>query len=262
MDWEVEKMSDTQKEHTHFISAGESIGSTFKKTIKDSGYPITRVVVIVEEDILIEKKEDDENRKNIKKKIQDAINEVSHLCKDFEIEFELKEIPQISSNLSLNNVRDSVLEILKGYPGSKYYFNISGGGKILSIGLFLMSLWVEGISYHVDRLNHFQKLSVPKIHVKDVSKNPNYVHIMEIISKSSRRPIPRKELLGKFKAKKLGKKNSTEKEFGGTLTKHVANLIDWGLVKESFVKGNKKEKEYDLTDDGVFALNFIKLQSQ
>ncbi|MCQ1535392.1 hypothetical protein FTO70_06755 [Methanosarcina sp. KYL-1] len=253
-------MSDPQKEHIHFISAGESIGSTFKKTIKDSGYPITRAVVIVEGDILIEKKEDDDYRKSTKQKIRDAINEVKYLCEYFEIEFELKEIPQISSNLSLNSVRDSVLEILEIYPGSKYYFNISGGGKILSIGLFLMSLWVEGISYHVDRLNHFQKLSVPKMHVKDISKNPNYVYIMEIISKSSRRPIPRKELLGKFKAKKGD--NNTEKEFGGILTKHVANLINWGLVRESFVKGNKKEKEYDLTDDGIFALNFIKLQSQ
>lgn len=253
-------MSDPQKEHIHFISAGESIGSTFKKTIKDSGYPITRAVVIVEDDILIEKNEDDDDRKKIKRKIRDAINEVKYICEYFEIDFKLKEIPQISSNLSLNNVRDSVLEILEIYPGSKYYFNISGGGKILSIGLFLMSLWVEGVSYHVDRLNHFQKLSVPKMHIKDMSKNPNYVYIMEIISKSSRKPISRKELLGKFKAKKGGDK--TEKEFGGILTKHVANLTYWGLVKETFVKGNKKEKEYDLTDDGIFALNFIKLQSQ
>jgi hypothetical protein len=176
------------------------------------------------------------------------------------VEYEIKVI----SHISLETIRDSVLEILEKHPDAKYYFNISGGTKVLSIGLFVMSLWLEGTAYHIDSSNHFQKLTVPKMHVKDISQNPNYVNILEILKKSPGNKLSRIQLFTTLKDKyqpvRELKGKDERKLTGGVLTKLISNLIKWGLVEEGYKEGSKKEKEYMITEDGLFALKFMKSQ--
>lgn len=44
----------------------------------------------------------------------------------------------------------------------------------------------------------------------------------------------------------------------GTLSKWINDLYKWGLLCTNYAKDNKKEKVINITNDGLFALNFIK----
>jgi len=109
-----------------------------------------------------------------------------------------------------------------------------------------------------------QKLTVPKMHVKDISQNPNYVNILEILKRSPENKLSRTrvftELKDEYKPVRALKGKTERKLTGGVLTKLVSSLIEWGLVEEGYKKGSKKEKEYTITEDGVFALKFVKSQ--
>ena len=55
----------------------------------------------------------------------------------------------------------------------------------------------------------------------------------------------------------------TKRELGsGTLTKLLANMLDWDLIHEEFRPGSRKEKIYSITPDGEFALKFFLIQQK
>ncbi|MDP3444315.1 MAG: hypothetical protein Q8T08_15765, partial [Ignavibacteria bacterium] len=161
----------------HIISAGESIHKTYPVAIKKELKDITRTYVIVEKGVFADSPGDDEKKINAKKGIRAAIKKVEKISKEMEISFN----QIIIDTVTIENVRDAVLDIYDEFPDAHYSFNISGGTKILSIGLFMMSIWIEGDSYHTPGGEIIQKLNIPKMHVKDISTNKNYVEILNLL---------------------------------------------------------------------------------
>lgn len=238
------------REHIHIISSGETIHETFPISIRK--LQMDRAIVLVEADVF----ENSDNKHH--PLIRESISQVEKDAKRLKIFFEIKCIQSIS----LENIRNAVLDIFNNHPDAVYYFNITGGTKVLSNGLFLMSIWLEGIAYHVGEGGKFQILAVPKIHVEDIRKNENYISMMEILVNSKKHEMPLKELFIEMEKdyKPLRKEDQKAKRnlSRGTLSKWIQDLISWGLVTEEFKKNNKKEKNIKITEDGIFTLKFIR----
>lgn len=257
-----------RQEHIHIISSGENIHNTYHLAISNN--KITRTYVIVEEDIFKKDPADDATRKDRKGKIQAAISEVKSISEKMKISYETIRIESIT----LESVRDAVLEVYNKYPNARFSFNISGGTKVLSIGLFVMSLWLIGEVFYTPSGTSIQKLAIPKMHIKELSANPNYIQILKSLSpslkskdKSIARKLSRKDLHAEMKkhykpVRDIGDKK-TKRELGsGTLTKLLANMMDWDLIQEEFLPGSRKEKSYSISPDGEFALKFFLIQQK
>ncbi|WP_048046305.1 hypothetical protein [Methanosarcina mazei] len=103
-----------------------------------------------------------------------------------------------------------------------------------------------------------------KCYFLGLSSNRNYVNILEILKRSPENKLSRiqlfKKLKDEYKPVRELKGKDERKLTGGVLTKLISSLIEWGLVEEGYKKGSKKEKEYMITEDGLFALKFMKSQ--
>jgi hypothetical protein len=237
-------------EHIHIISAGESIHKTFPKAVNE--FKIDCVIIVVEENVF---KNPDFGRNSL---IINAINEVQNLAFILEKSFEIKNIPSIT----LEAIRDAILEIFTTYNKSKFYFNITGGTKILSNGLFMMSIWINGKTYYIDENGSIQILTTPKIKIENVGKNINYVILLNILASHKNSGILQKHLFIKMKEEYKPIRENTRKMkrnlSRGTLSKWINDLYKWGLLSTNYAKDNKKEKVISITNDGLFALNFIR----
>ncbi len=237
------------KEHIHIISSGETIHETFPISINE--LKMDRAIILVEDDVF----RDSDNKHH--PLIRESITKVEELAGILKKSFEIKRIPGIS----LENIRNAVLDIFNQYPDAVYYFNITGGTKVLSNGLFMMSIWLEGTAYHVGEGGKFQILAVPKIHVEDIKKNENYISILEILADSKENIMPQKKLFiemeHKYKPIREIHRKLKKSLSRGTLSKWIQDLILWGIVEEDYIKNNKKEKLLKITEDGIFTLKFI-----
>ncbi|MDP3444375.1 MAG: hypothetical protein Q8T08_16075 [Ignavibacteria bacterium] len=249
-------------DHIHIISAGESIHKTYPVSIK-SLKDIRRTYVIVEKNVYKILPGDDEKKKLAKKGIVAAIKEVEKISQTLSIEYDLVNLDE----LTIETVRDAVMDIYDEHPNSTFSFNISGGTKILSIGLFIMSIWLEGESYHTPGGEQIQKLSIPKMHVKDISANTNYVEILSILNNAGADGISRQTLFQKLEkvykpVRDMGEKTTKRKLEGGTLTKLTESLLEWRLIHGQYKSGSKKEKLFTITPDGILALRFVKIKEK
>lgn len=241
------------REHIHLISSGETIHETFPKSIKE--LKMDRAIIIVEQGVF----GNSDNKHH--PRIRESISQVEKLAQMLNIPIERK----IIQNISLDSIRNAVLDVFSQYPSAVYYFNITGGTKVLSNGLFMMSIWLDGTAYHVGEDGKFQILAVPKIHVEDIKKNENYISILEILEKSREHEMSHKDLFNNMKnvykplrgINNIAKRNLSR----GTLSKWIQDLISWGLVSQEFFK-DKKEKKVKITDDGIFTFKFIKSASR
>jgi hypothetical protein len=257
-----------EKEHIHFITSGEHIAETYPLMVK--GKDITRTFVIVEKNIGTISLNLAVDPQDLKRKIQAAIEKVKIKSEEMDIVFETIQIDSVT----LESIRDAILEIYNKYPDARFSFNITGGTKLHSIGLFVMSLWLMGDVYYTPTKNTIIKLAIPKMQIKDLSANPNYIEILKSLSHSSKtkeknevRTVSRKDLFTEMKkrykrVRDIGDK-TTKRELGsGTLTKLLANMQEWDLITEEFRPGNKKEKIYSIAPDGEFALKFFLIQQK
>jgi hypothetical protein len=240
-------MDDTK--HIHIISAGESIHKTFPKAVNE--FKVDRAIVIVEEGVF---KNPNIERNSL---IINSIDEVNKISKILNKSFEIKYIPSIS----LENIRDAVLDIFNKHTNSNFYFNITSGTKILSNGLFMMSMWIEGTTYYINEDSSLQILTIPKMKVKNIEKNINYITILDLLSKSENNEILQKRLFLKIRdeykpVKQINQK--TKRNLSrGTLSKWLFDMVSWGLITVDYFEDNKKEKVIKITHDGIFALKFI-----
>ncbi len=46
----------------------------------------------------------------------------------------------------------------------------------------------------------------------------------------------------------------------GTFNALIESLIEWSFIGVTYKEGSKKEKEYQITPDGEFTLNFVLLK--
>jgi hypothetical protein len=239
-----------ERQHVHIISAGESIHKTFPKAIHE--FKMNKAIIIVEDNVFYD------GAGGHSTLIIQSIDEVKKTADKLEIAFEIKRIPDIS----LKNIRNAVLEIFNDQTNAIFYFNITGGTKVLSNGLFMMSIWIEGTTYHVGESGQLQILTIPKIHTENITKNSNYIFILEILTNSKDKEILLKNLYSTMKDayKPLREENKKLKRTlsRGTLSKWIYDLISWGLVSEEYVENSRKEKKIKITDDGIFTLKYIK----
>lgn len=241
--------------HVHIVASGENNDKTMPEAIDK--FQMDRAIIIMEKGV---REHPDSNSHY--PKILASIEKVEKMMKPLGKKLDIKEIDDIS----LGSVRDAVLEILDEYSGATFYFNVSGGTKVLSNGLFMMAIWIDGIIYHVGADNKLQRLIIPRVHSEEIRKNENYLTILDILSKSVKREKLRKDIFPELKEKYkpirvVGKKNKRDLA-QGTLTKWTIDLENWGLIKIENPEGNRKDKIYRLTDDGLFTLKYIKAVSK
>ncbi|MGA7797671.1 MAG: hypothetical protein WB986_03490, partial [Methanoregula sp.] len=183
------------------------------------------------------------------------------------------------------SVAAAVQKIKNGNPGARYTFDLSGGSKDLSLALFQISLWLEGDAYYAfagpGRAETSEKLAVPKIPLREIAVNANYMRILAVLSgtpgknDTSPRVLPRSYLFTQMEAfyvpvKKSGvrmniSKTKTDAITGkralipilsqGTFSSLMNTLASADLVQEvPGPAGNRKEKYYRITASGTLIL--------
>ena len=253
-------------EHIHIISAGESIHNTYPTTIQRSR-GISHCFVIVEEDVYRQREDDPPYKRETKPKIIAAINEVRDVSAKMRIPFTEVKIPDVT----LASVRDAVLDIHTRYPSATYSFNVTGGTKMLSLSLFMMALWLEGDVCITPWDTEYIPFSIPRMHLNDITRNPNYVSLIAILHTLGEATkdgwVLRKDLHTRMEKQYVPVKNRKDQKEKrvlnrGMMTEYLEQLITWGLVEGREAVHSKREKEYCLTEHGLFAWKFLERGSQ
>lgn len=253
-----------EKNKIHIMSAGANVHNTFPRAIYGVA-PADEVYIIAEKRIYEES--EDLQKQNSRIAIRQSIEKL----KEISSPFTKKGVHEIKIEAdTLDHIRDAVFEIYKKKTDAEYYFNVSGGTKALSIGLFMMALWIEAVPYHVDMENKAKTISIPKVHIEDFQSNPNRATILQILDRQ--KPSDDEERVKKLPRIKLKEKLSREyipvrdtkradRELkDGVFNSLTRDLLSWGLIEEKHIEGSKKEKEYLLTSDGEFTLKFVSLK--
>ncbi|MDY0385977.1 MAG: hypothetical protein RBT65_02365 [Methanolobus sp.] len=245
-----------QEKRIHILTAGESIHKIFPIASKHISYA-TKLYVIVEEDIF--KDSEDEIKQAIRKAIRSSIEKLNEIAGPF-VEDGI-EVIQITDD-TLDYIRDAVISIYEKDKIAKYYFNVSSGTTGLSIGLFMMALWINAIPYHVGRKGDPRLIPIPQVHMGDFKKNPNRVKILKILDKFDGKYLSRKDLKGlldkEYTPINGSGKNKRSISYGG-FTSLIESLIEWKLVGKRSHDGSNRDIEYYLTADGEFTLRFMKI---
>lgn len=248
----------TEKEKIHIMSAGAHVHETFPIAVNNIS-PATEVYVIVEDRVY----EDSDNPKTQKARM-DIRNSIAKL-KTIASPFVKNGVHEVNiEDDTLDHIRDDVFSIFKKKTDAQYYFNVSGGTKGLSIGLFMMALWIEAIPYHVDMQKEAKIIAIPKVHINDFQVNINRVKILEILSNSNSGTMERKKLFHELAKqyvpiRETGKAKRELKD--GVFNSLTRDLLKWALISESLKEGSRKEKKYSITPDGEFTLKFVNISN-
>lgn len=257
-----------KQENIHFISPGEHIHDTYPLVINKDH--ITRTYVIVEKEICKDSPNDDQFRRSRKEAIRNSIHEVKEISKKAKINYQTIFIDTVT----LEAIRDAVYEIYRKFPKAEYSFNISGGTKIHSLGLFWMSLWINSKVYHTPTDSTINTLFIPRMHLQEISDNPNYIEIMKILDNKGKgkepgshifvsRRILSSEMQTEYHPKPDPDNDKIKRKLSeGGLTKFLWRLQELKLILEQFQEGRRREKEYLLTADGDFALKIFLVQQK
>jgi len=269
-----------RQEHIHIIGAGEQIEAACAAAIRDL-QDITRIYVFADNEFYANSSRDDERTKAHKTAVREAVNGVKSLATSLNIPASLIYIDQPAST----KVAVAVQTIKRKYPGARYTFDLSGGSKDLALALFQVSLWLEGDAYYAfagpKSAERPEILAVPKIPLRDIAANPNYMRILAVLAgtpgknDTSPRVLPRSYLFTQLEAfyvpvKKSGvtmnvSKTKTDAVTGkraaipvlsqGTFSSLLTTLASADLVQEvPGPAGNRKEKYYRITASGTLAL--------
>ncbi|MBP1908319.1 hypothetical protein [Methanolobus bombayensis] len=245
-----------QERRVHIITAGESIHEIFPTSSKYISYA-TKLYVIVEEDIF--KDTDDEQKQKTRVAIRSSIEKLKEIAGPF-VEDGIEVIPIIDD--TLDYIRDAVVSIYEKDKIAKYYFNVSSGTTGLSIGLFMMAMWIKAIPYHIGKKGDPRFIPIPQVHMGNFKKNPNRVKILEILDKSNGKHLSRKQLKGLLDKEYIPINDSGKEKrslsYGG-FTSLIESLIEWKLVGKRSFGDSSRDIEYYLTDDGAFTLRFMKI---
>jgi hypothetical protein len=249
-----------QQEHIHIISAGDSIHKTYTAVLKDLR-TITHTFIFTEKEIYTNSARDDAKKRIWKCTIRDAIDEVNTISLSRNISCALICIDAAT----FDSIRDPILGVLSDHPDARYSFDISAGSKRLSLGLFSMSLWVEGDSYYAFGNSPTRRVPVPSLPQKNLPANPHYLVILTILfrgqenGKEASTLVPKETLFNETKIWQIPSRDTGEGPDGQELSpaafsRLIATLIRWNLIREEADPGNDQEKLYSITPDGELAL--------
>jgi hypothetical protein len=248
------------QEHIHIISAGDRIHTTYPAVLKDLR-TITHTFIFAEKEIYTNSSRDDNKKRAWKCAIREAIDEVNTLSLSRNISCALVPIDVAT----FDAVRDPVLGIFSEHPDARYSFDISAGSKRLSLGLFSMSLWVEGDSYYAFGNSPSRRVPVPTLPTKNLPANPHYLVILTILfrgqekGKEAKTIVPKETLFNETKVWQMPVRDANEDASGQELSplafsRLIASLIRWNLIREEGNPDNDQEKLYSITPDGELAL--------
>jgi len=164
--------------HLLFMSAGERINQTFPICVKCLD-GITHTIIIVEEGVYHDLPDDPEHLRPVKPQIRQAIEGVRTICEPLAISFAVIRTP----DTTIHSIRDAVLTTTRRYPVARYSFNLSGGTKMLSLSLFIMALWLDARIYLTPSDDRIEQVLIPRMHLDDVRRNPNYATALSILSR-------------------------------------------------------------------------------
>lgn len=243
-------MNDSgKKEQIHIYSPGKNIGETFKAAVKK--YHIDRIIVFKE--ILENEKSGDD--------IEKAINDLRTKAGNNGIEFE---ITKVRGN-SMEEVMENILRLRDQFPDDSFFFNLTGGRKVLALYLYTMAIWLDGFPYYVDISGDIIEFSIPKIHREILRGNPNLVKILSIIYKKQevletmiKNADVYEELAKSYQPSEKSNRKGNYKLSRGTFSKWIRLLIENQLISENFVENNHKSKFLSISRDGIFALRFFR----
>ena len=248
------------QEHIHIISAGDSIHKTYAAVLKDLR-TISHTFIFAEKEIYTNSARDDNKKRAWKCAIREAIDEVNTLSLAKKISCALVPIDVAT----FDAVRDPVLGIFSEHPDARYSFDISAGSKRLSLGLFSMSLWVEGDAYYAFGNSPSRRVPVPSLPTRNLPANPHYLVILTILfrgqerGREARTLMPKETLFNETKVWQVPVRDADEETPPHELTplafsRLVAALIRWNLIREESNPENEQEKLYSITPDGELAL--------
>lgn len=234
--------------HVHLVAVGESIHKTLPSSLNE--FSATKIVLLVEEALFKERGPPKQE------KIMEAIESVKKIASLLGIDVDIVRLEKIA----LSDIRDAVLSVYESERGANFYFNITGGTKVLSNGLFLMSIWIGATTYYVEQDGGIQVLRVPRMNMDEVARNPNYFSILDILfGFGGRAPYKTtfQQMMPRYKPiRESGIKTKRELQ-KGTFSKWMRDLCLWGLIEESYLGSSKREKVLTITNDGIFALKLI-----
>lgn len=172
-----------RQEHIHIMGAGEQIEAACAAAIRDL-QDITRIFIFADNEIYSNSSRDDERTKADKTAVREAVNGVKSLATSLNIQASLVYIDLPASVF----VAAAVQKIKSGYPSARYTFDLSGGSKDLALALFQVTLWLDGEAYYAfagpRRAEPTEKLAVPKIPLRDIAANPNYLRILTVLGRT------------------------------------------------------------------------------
>jgi hypothetical protein len=248
------------QEHILIISAGDRIHKTYPAVLKDL-QTITHTFIIAEKEVYTASTRDDTQKRIWKCAIRDAIEEVNTYSLSRNISCALVRIDAAT----FDAIRDPVLGIFSDHPDARYSFDISAGSKRLSLGLFSISLWVEGDTNYAFGNSPARRVPVPTLPARNLPANPHYLVILIILSRGRENGkventlIPKETLFNETKTWQIPVRTADEGAAGQELSpaefsRLILTLIGWNLIREEPSSGNERETLYSITPDGELAL--------
>jgi len=271
------------QEHIHILGAGEKIEAASAAAIRDM-QDVTRLVIFADTDIYSNAPRDSEQARAHKEEVRAAVTKAKAHAATLNIPATLMYISPPAGA----SVAAAVQKIRKDVPGARFTFELSGGSKDLALALFQVSLWIGGGAYYAfeerkGATGPAEKLAVPKIPLKEIAANPNYMRILAVLagtpgkSDTAPRILPRSYLFTQLEAfyvpvRKSGvkmnvSKTKTDAVTGkravipvlsqGTFSNILKVMLAADLIRE--VTGpteNRKEKYYRIAPGGELAFQF------
>jgi hypothetical protein len=248
------------QEHILIISAGDRIHTTYPAILKDL-QTVTHTFIFAEKDVYTNSARDDNQKRMWKCAIRDAVDDVNAQSLARHVSCALVCIDAAT----FDAIRDPVLGIFSEHPDARYSFDISPGSKRLSLGLFSMSLWVEGDAFYAFGNSPPRRVPVPTLPAKNLPANPHYLVILTILFRGQERGkkastlVPKETLFNETKAWQIPVRDTEEGSTGqeispSAFSRLIASLIRWNLIREETEPDNAQEKLYSITPEGELAL--------
>jgi hypothetical protein len=248
------------QEHLLIISAGDHIHKTYPAVLRDLR-TVTHTFIFAEKEVFTNSARDDTQKRIWKCAIRDAIDEVNTHSLSRNISCALVCIDATT----FDAIRDPVLGIFSDHPDAHYSFDISAGSKRLSMGLFSMSLWVDGEAYYAFGNSPARRVPVPTLPARNLPSNPHYLLILSILYRGQERGkdvktlVPEETLFNEMKVWQLPVRHTDGRPPGPELTpaefsRMISALTAWNLIRKEGDSGSEREKLYSITPEGELAL--------
>jgi hypothetical protein len=248
------------EEHFLIISAGDSIHITYPAVLEELR-TVTHTIIFTEKEVYTNSARDDAGKNMWKCAIRNAVDKVNAISISRNISCALVMIDATT----FDAIRDPVLGIFSDHPDARYSFDISAGPKRLSLGLFSMSLWVEGDCYYAFGNSPIRRVPVPTLPMKYLPTNPHNLVILTILfrgqehGKKTSTLVPESTLFNETKTWQIPVRNTDEGPDGHELlpeefSRLVSALIGWNLILVETDPTGGREKLYNITPDGELAL--------